>query len=193
MIKPLLICCALAGLVMTGTAHSQEAPPSSAQAKAVETLVIKAAALIEKDGKTIPFRKASLTRDAESVDEDTPFELSIRETALVTEKKRRRKKVTAAAKKAAKKNVREPLSEAATDAGAQAHHSKTELMLREWRREQAKKLGVPAFRIISDRVLMAIAQNQPRSAAELLAIPGIGIATVEKYGAQLYRILNQSR
>jgi superfamily II DNA helicase RecQ len=50
---------------------------------------------------------------------------------------------------------------------------------------------VPAFRIMSDRVLAAIAGNHPRSAAELLAIPGIGIATVEKYGAQIYRILNQ--
>jgi len=65
--------------------------------------------------------------------------------------------------------------------------------LREWRRALAQKQGVPAFRIMSDRVLIAIAQNQPRSAAELLAIPGIGIATVEKYGAQLYRILNQAR
>ena len=149
--------------------------------------------VFEKDGKTIPFRKASLTRDAEHVDEDTPFELSIRETALVTEKKGRRKKVTAVAKKAPKKRVREPLSRQAIDAEARVRHSKTELMLKEWRRAQAKRLGVPAFRIMSDRVLMAIAQNHPGSAAELLAIPGIGIATVEKYGAQLYRILNQSR
>jgi superfamily II DNA helicase RecQ len=149
--------------------------------------------VFEKDGKAIPFRKASLTRDAEHVDEDTPFELSIRETAVVTERKGRRKNVTAAAKKAPKKRVRESLSKAATDAEARAHHSKTELLLREWRRAQAKKSGVPAFRIVSDRVLMAIARNLPRSAAELLAIPGIGIATVEKYGAQFYRILNQSQ
>ncbi len=149
--------------------------------------------VFEKDGKAIPFRKASLTRDAEEVDENSPFELSIRETAQATEKKRRRKKFTAVAKKAPKKRVREPLSRLATDAEARARHSRTELMLKEWRGAQAKKLGVPAFRIMSDRVLVAIAHNQPRSAAELLAIPGIGIATVEKYGAQLYRILNQSR
>ena len=30
------------------------------------------------------------------------------------------------------------------------------------------------------------------TAAELLSIPGIGIATVEKYGHQLYRILNNN-
>lgn len=150
--------------------------------------------VFEKDGKQIPFRKASLTRDAEYVDEDTPFELSIRETALVTEKKGRRKKVSAVAKNAPGKRVGKPLSSSVTGTEAPARPDwKAEPMLKEWRRVQAKKLGVPAFRIMSDRVLMAIARNQPMSAAELLAIPGIGIATVEKYGAQLYRILNQVR
>ncbi len=153
--------------------------------------------VFEKDGKSIPFRKASLTRDAEDVDEDTPLELSIRAAARAAEPKRRGRKAGAATKKAPKKKkVREPLSRPAGDknaAAASPRDSKTETMLREWRRAQAAKLGVPAFRIMSDRVLMAIAQNQPRSAAQLLAIPGIGMATVEKYGAQIYRILDQSR
>ena len=52
---------------------------------------------------------------------------------------------------------------------------------------------MPAFRIMTDKVLMGIAENQPRTAAELLAIPGIGIKAVEKYGAQIYRILNEAR
>ncbi len=146
-------------------------------------LVRLAEAVFEKDGKQIPFRKASLTRDAEYVDEDTPLELSIRETAVMTQKKGKRKKATASKKKAAR-----PRSGSVSE-----HGGKAEPLLKEWRRTQAQKLGVPAFRIMSDRVLTAIAENQPRSAAELLAIPGIGIATVEKYGAQLYRILNQVR
>jgi superfamily II DNA helicase RecQ len=132
--------------------------------------------VFEKDGKQIPFRKASLTRDAEYVNEHTPIELSIRESAVVAEKGGRRMKAVAAAKKLPKQ----------TDA-------KAEPMLKEWRRTLAKKLGVPAFRIMSDRVLLAIAEDQPRTAAELLAIPGIGIKTVEKHGAQIYRILNQAR
>jgi len=53
-------------------------------------------------------------------------------------------------------------------------------------------LGVPAFRILTDRALRAMATNRPVTAAELLAIPGIGIATVEKYGRQFYRILNST-
>ena len=44
-----------------------------------------------------------------------------------------------------------------------------------------------------DRVLLAIAKDLPETAAELMAIPGIGIKAVEKYGAQLYRVLNQAR
>ena len=46
---------------------------------------------------------------------------------------------------------------------------------------------------MSDRVLLAIAENEPATAAELLAIPGIGIKLVEKYAAQIYRILDESR
>jgi superfamily II DNA helicase RecQ len=142
--------------------------------------------VFEKDGKQIPFRKATLTRDAAYVGEDTPLELSIRGAARVTEKKGR--------KKAPKKKRKEPFSRPAAGAETQVHaESKAEPMLKEWRREKAKRLGVPAFRIMSDRVLLAIAQTLPGSAADLLAIPGIGIATVEKYGAQLYRILNQVR
>ncbi len=55
MIKSLLVCIALAGLAMGAPARSQETPPPSDQANAVAALVTKAAALIEKDGKTAAF------------------------------------------------------------------------------------------------------------------------------------------
>jgi DNA topoisomerase-3 len=65
--------------------------------------------------------------------------------------------------------------------------------LRNWRLAEAKRHGVPAFRIFNDRTLEAMAATRPGTAAELLAIPGIGISTVEKYGAQLYRLLHEGR
>ena len=49
---------------------------------------------------------------------------------------------------------------------------------------------MPAFRIFSDKVLKAIATSRPATARELLSIPGIGMATVENYGAQIYRIVH---
>ncbi len=51
---------------------------------------------------------------------------------------------------------------------------------------------MPAFRILSDTTLRAVAQGRPATAAELLAIPGIGLGTVEKYGAQIYRLVQSA-
>jgi len=161
--------------------------------------------VFEKDGKQIPFRKASLTRDGGDVEEDTPLELSIRGMAEVVGAKKRVGKRPVAAKTAAKKgrkkstaSARKPARddhfEILSDEPAEARSdSRAALLLKEWRRAQAKKQGVPTFRIMSDRVLNAIADDQPGTLAELLAIPGIGLKTVEKYGAQIYRILNQAR
>jgi DNA topoisomerase-3 len=136
--------------------------------------------VFEKDGKQIPFRYVSLAGDAKSVDREMPVELMIRGTAAPlgkpTEKKRRKKTPIAAAA------LRESRKESA--AGAK---------LKAWRRAVAAKQGVPAFRIMSDRVLQAIAEKEPKSAGELLAIPGIGIKLVEKYASQIYRILDESR
>jgi len=145
-------------------------------------------AVFEKDGKQIPFRKAHLTRDAEHVDNDSPLELTIRDAvvaAKTTKGKRQRKAKGAVSKRTVRKKKGTPPEP--------LQNPRLETALRAWRVDQAKRQGVPAFRIISDRVLLGIAQNQPRSAAELLAIPGIGIASVSKYGAQIYRILNESR
>jgi superfamily II DNA helicase RecQ len=48
---------------------------------------------------------------------------------------------------------------------------------------------MPAFRIFGDRTLRGIASTCPRSDSALLAVPGIGMATVEKYGAQIYHLI----
>ena len=138
--------------------------------------------IFEKDGKTIPYRKAYLTRDAEHLDEDTPLHLTIRDTAPLADTSRKR------TRKAPRKKKRLPKETVVQSA---ARPFPVEGLLRSWRIGLAKKQGVPAFRILSDKVLLAIAEQRPRTAAELLAIHGIGMAAVEKYGAQIYRILNQ--
>jgi superfamily II DNA helicase RecQ len=66
-------------------------------------------------------------------------------------------------------------------------------VLRNWRLVEAKRRGVPAFGIFSDGVLKAMVDRRPQTATELLAIPGIGIRTVEKYGATLFRLLHEGR
>jgi len=63
--------------------------------------------------------------------------------------------------------------------------------LRSWRREEARKRQVPAFTILHDRVLAAIAAARPKTEADLLAVTGIGPTLVHKYGQQILAVLRR--
>jgi superfamily II DNA helicase RecQ len=140
-------------------------------------------AAFEKDGKQIPFRKVALTREGESTLE---FDLAMKAAAKTAGKRKGKSKKKRKAVAAKTEAARTP------KAAAQPVDSRMEEALRAWRLAEARRLGVPAFRIFGDQTLRSIASRRPGTAAELLAIPGIGIGTVEKYGAQLYRILHES-
>ena len=57
--------------------------------------------------------------------------------------------------------------------------------LREWRRDRAAADGVPAYVIMHDKTLAALAATKPRDEAALLDVKGLGPAKVERYGADL--------
>jgi DNA helicase-2/ATP-dependent DNA helicase PcrA len=61
--------------------------------------------------------------------------------------------------------------------------------LRRWRRERALADGVPAFIVLHDRTLAAIAARRPASRSELAGIPGIGPAKLDRYGDDVLRAL----
>ncbi|MGV9887479.1 ATP-dependent DNA helicase UvrD2 [Streptomyces sp. NPDC003395] len=60
--------------------------------------------------------------------------------------------------------------------------------LREWRAEQARLSGQPAFCVFTDRTLMAIAENVPDDERELSRIPGVGARKLGRYGADVLAI-----
>ena len=68
----------------------------------------------------------------------------------------------------------------------------TDQWLRVWRLIEARRRGLPAFRIFNDRTLRALAISRPLTTQELLAVPGVGISTVEKYGADIYRVVREN-
>ncbi len=61
--------------------------------------------------------------------------------------------------------------------------------LKAWRRTEAQRRRVPAFRILTDRALDALASVRPRDEESLLAVRGIGPTVVQKYGRDILRIL----
>ena len=61
--------------------------------------------------------------------------------------------------------------------------------LREWRRLEASRRAVPAYVVLHDRTLLALAAARPASLDALSEIPGIGPAKLEAYGRDLLALL----
>ena len=59
--------------------------------------------------------------------------------------------------------------------------------LRTLRKSLADEQGVPAYIVFSDKVLREMAERRPGGAAELLAVPGVGPAKLERYGEVFLR------
>jgi len=61
--------------------------------------------------------------------------------------------------------------------------------LRDWRGHQAKAQSVPPYIVFPNKVLEAIAAQQPTTLEELERIPGIGPAKLEQYGSAILTIV----
>ena len=65
--------------------------------------------------------------------------------------------------------------------------------LRAWRTEQASAQKVPAYCVVTDATLTAIAETRPTSPDQLGAIPGIGKAKLERYAEEILELCEPSR
>jgi DNA topoisomerase-3 len=70
--------------------------------------------------------------------------------------------------------------------------SSLEGALRAWRTKEAKRRGLPAFRILTDRTLLGVVRARPADENELLDVTGIGPTLLDKYGRELLAIVAQS-
>jgi superfamily II DNA helicase RecQ len=134
-------------------------------------------AVFEKDGKLIPYRNVKLTREGTKTDKSVELELAMRDSDPPSVKREGGKK---------RRGTGAAASTTVVDAAL-------EKALRAWRMAEAKKRGIPAFRIFSDQALRSMAAAGPKTEQELLAIPGVGTSTAAKYGSQIYRIVSEGR
>jgi DNA topoisomerase III len=150
----------------------------------------------EKDGKVIRFQRAALTDDGYRTN-GSSGEL----TALV----QLTEEAAPAVKKKKAKAAAPPRTATPAGTGAPGRRKQLALVeepegsddalpgiveaLKAWRRAEAQKRRVPAFRILTDRAVTALATHRPRTEVDLLNISGVGPTIVSKYGKEILGIV----
>ncbi len=176
----------------TGKLHKELFPDGDVSRDAFEEvlgamaragLVEHSDAMFEKDGKRIPYRNVALTAEGRRMDENAPIDFLMKEAVTAVLKRRKKKKTAGRGEKLS----------ATAPQGSVVEAARLENALRVWRLQEAKRRGVPAFRIFTDRVLQNLIATRPRTESDLLAIAGIGPSIVKQYGSHIFRIVDAER
>jgi DNA topoisomerase-3 len=147
----------------------------------------------EKDGQTIRFQRATLTGDGyrtTALAELTALVQLTEEAAPAGKKKKSKTAASpATAAPAAGKSRRKQLALVDAPGGEDGALPGIVEALKAWRRAEAQKRRVPAFRILTDRAVTALATERPSTEVDLLNTSGVGPTIVSKYGKEILEIL----
>jgi DNA topoisomerase-3 len=114
----------------------------------------------EKEGQLISFQRASLTVQGQRTDQNTLSRILLSEERPTVKKPR-----------ASTKTPRQSKAQA-VPASAETPESLV-AVLKSWRLAEAHRRKIPAFRILTDRTLLALAAAQPSDEAELPPRPAV--------------------
>ena len=176
----------------TGQLHRQAVGPPVMARPQFESLIdgLARAGLVDvradsfvKDGRTIRFQRAWLTRRARLAGAGAIDGVRLVEKAAPAARPRR---AAGRARGAAAATAAPPAAEAALGASERVLFER----LRTWRLEEARRRRVPAFRILSDRTLVAICRARPADEEELLEVAGIGPTILRKYSRKVLAVVN---
>ncbi len=147
------------------------------------------------DGRQISYKKATLTHEGRFPEEgdlpvtlrdidadDAPTSRTRKRSSAKNPSSRRDRSSQGLSSRPDRSGVEGPASPAAPLTPAQ---KSLDTQLRAWRKAEAAKTGKPAFIVLTDRTLLAIAVAAPQTLADLHRVPGIGPDKSEKYGATL--------
>ncbi|MFA6831404.1 MAG: HRDC domain-containing protein [Bacteroidaceae bacterium] len=65
--------------------------------------------------------------------------------------------------------------------------------LRKWRAKTAKTKGIPAYAVLQGKAMIAMANEQPNTLKELIAIPYFGSLGLKNYGQEIMAIIDEYR
>jgi DNA topoisomerase III len=140
----------------------------------------------EKEGKTIEFQRLSLTDEGLGVSHSAKELAQKVRLPATPEKRTRKKRVTS------KKGKASP-GRSTKQKSTLPASPKLVTELKEWRLRLARTRKIPAFRILTDKVVNEIAAAKPATQDALLEVPGIGPAILKKYGKQILAICEKGR
>jgi len=150
----------------------------------------------EKEGRLIRFQRVGLTPEGQHTGPEAAHLIELAEEPAPAEKRKRKRQPREAASPATPgKPARERRERKGQIALIEGPAGTDDLLpalvetLRAWRRTEAQRRRVPAFRILTDRALTALATSRPRDEVELLGVSGIGPTIVQKYGKELLGLL----
>jgi DNA topoisomerase-3 len=163
----------------------------------------------EKDGRTIAFQRVSLTAEGRRAQAADLERVALGDDAPSGKGGGRRKRAPSGAgavaaraaavgagasraRRARDEGHRTPRQRQAAYDAADAPPELVKL-LKAWRLQEARQRGVPAFHILTDRTLLALASERPHDADGLLAVRGIGPRIVERHGPALLKLLAAGR
>lgn len=66
-------------------------------------------------------------------------------------------------------------------------------VLRKWRAKTAKERGIPAYAVLQNKAMIAMADGEPNSLKELIAIPSFGGQGLKNYGQEIIAIIDEHR
>jgi DNA topoisomerase-3 len=156
-------------------------------------LISQAEEVFEKDGKRIPYRTVRLTPITRAPGENGAVHFVMKDDAPAFEVAvpKKRKKKASAKRSAAKDGKQVQRKTKAESAPASRSGEELEKALKEWRLKEAKRRGVPAFRIFTDRVLTSMMTEAPQTTNQLSAISGVPTNFVKQYGDQICAVIRQ--
>jgi len=144
----------------------------------------------EKDGEVRRFRKVRLTERGLELRAASPLELLLSDGVVPEFGGRVEAPARAAKGKAAAKSGSAKPPAAAPPVKLSAAGEALEAKLKEWRAAEAKRLGIPAYMVLHDRAVKALAQARPRNPNQLLEIDGIGPGKAERFGEAILDVCN---
>ena len=144
-------------------------------------------ATFEKEGRTLTYRRASLTRDGESVEPGEVGALRIRDSAVDAPRKSK-----SPAKGGSSKTAKFDGKTKVQEVELNAEDAALEQKLRLWRSGEAKKYGFAAFCVFSDKTMRSIVLEKPASVEDLQHVDGIGPAKIARYGVEICRLCTEA-